>query len=373
VDLFGILKLSVWLDIHRMTGNINEQMAQNIVESNTVFLIGTPRYLERSTVETNVAKECNAIQAKLAQTDNDFHVFPLIYNGSVETSLPGFLRASEDVVPLQTWSSDPAALADALLRPATGLLFKYFVANIRNSVEELTSWYQEFFTSHFDPFLARKEVITKHMLARHCLSDLQSYDVFQRLDGYIDPTGLVSEEQPVETRFDLKARLPEFLEDQKTKTFVVQGRAGSGKSLFGLYIFRYYLEEWMDNEEEETDEGHNNDNLVKPKWLPVYMQLRNLKGVSDLEKCVETHLQENCELNDDDLSLMKNEKNNVRLVVICDGLDEVGAGLYPNLAEQLRDWPLAKLIVTSRPEHFTNTKTARETFYLRDEDGLPIY
>ncbi len=37
---------------------------------------------------------------------------------------------------------------------------------------------------------------------------------------------------------------------------------------------------------------------------------------------------------------------------MCDGYDELGVGLRPNLSRQLEDWPHAKLLITARPEHF---------------------
>eukprot|EP01099_Mayorella_cantabrigiensis_P005199 TRINITY_DN4072_c0_g1_i1.p1 TRINITY_DN4072_c0_g1~~TRINITY_DN4072_c0_g1_i1.p1 ORF type:complete len:656 (-),score=17.14 TRINITY_DN4072_c0_g1_i1:4-1971(-) len=73
------LGIPTWLDIERMTGDIDEQMAGNIKDSTYALVIGTPRYTQRAEQPTNVKKEYLAIVAKEKQ--GDLTVFPLQFLG----------------------------------------------------------------------------------------------------------------------------------------------------------------------------------------------------------------------------------------------------------------------------------------------------
>src|SRR6185437_10989284 len=61
-----------------------------------------------------------------------------------------------------------------------------------------------------------------------------------------------------------------------------------------------------------------------------------------------------------------------RLLFILDGYDELGSGVRPNYSQILKDWPTAKLLITSRPEHFDKDHAPLENLCLYSE-GKPVF
>ncbi|MBS0351375.1 MAG: protein kinase, partial [Proteobacteria bacterium] len=80
--------LTPWLDIQRMTGDLDEQMHSGIQESQYVLLIGTNRYAERTGPDsnTNVRKELDFTLAE-AKKSPDF-LLPLMLEGDYGTTFP---------------------------------------------------------------------------------------------------------------------------------------------------------------------------------------------------------------------------------------------------------------------------------------------
>ena len=62
------LGFPTWLDVERMVGNVDEQMAGNIESSSFAIVICTPRYANRAKAETNVRKEfCKIMQKQFEE------------------------------------------------------------------------------------------------------------------------------------------------------------------------------------------------------------------------------------------------------------------------------------------------------------------
>ena len=80
-----------WLDIERISGDIDEQMAGNISNSKAVLVIGTQRYTDRSQQNTNVKKEFDAIIAK-SKEDPSFLVYPLKFSNTAQNPFPDALK-----------------------------------------------------------------------------------------------------------------------------------------------------------------------------------------------------------------------------------------------------------------------------------------
>ncbi len=80
--------LTPWLDIQRMTGDLDEQMRTGIRDSQYVLLIGTNRYAERTKPDsnTNVRKEFDFTLTE-AKKSSDF-LLPLMLEGDYGTTFP---------------------------------------------------------------------------------------------------------------------------------------------------------------------------------------------------------------------------------------------------------------------------------------------
>jgi len=339
------LGFSAWLDIERMSGDIDEQMAGNIANSQGVLVIETPRYTARSEQNTNVKKEFDAILQKIQQ-DPDFKLFPLRFlPGLIPSALENhshqcdFTGIDEDYV---------ARMAD----PNIGLIPKLLLDNPAKR-----GLYGTLYT-HFQEQL--QLLVAKHLVVNQGQEDIQAYDIDNRLKGYIIPYGLYSEASPLDKRFDLNKYFQAFLDNTNTRTAVVLGQAGSGKSLFALSSFKVFLQTWHQ---------YRNREGSLPTWLPVYIQLRN--HAKHPENCIENSLLQF--LSPQDIQALKQGLgHNQRILFILDGYDELGSGIRPNLSESLRDWPLAKLLITGRPQHFDKDHPPLETLSLLSPDGRVV-
>lgn len=78
----------VYLDITEIKGEISAWMKEGINESDYIILIGTPRYKQRASQETNVKFEYERITEKLASSSNRALLLPLLYSGDFNTSFP---------------------------------------------------------------------------------------------------------------------------------------------------------------------------------------------------------------------------------------------------------------------------------------------
>ena len=80
--------LKPWLDIEKMTGNIDGQMRSGIKASQYVLLMGTNRYAQRTTADskTNVRKELD-FTLEESKKSVDF-LLPLMLEGDYGTTFP---------------------------------------------------------------------------------------------------------------------------------------------------------------------------------------------------------------------------------------------------------------------------------------------
>jgi len=339
------LGFSAWLDIERLSGDIDEQMAGNIANSQGVLVIATPRYAERSEQNTNVKKEFDAILQK-SQKDPDFKVFSLRF-------LPGLIRSALENYPRQCdFTNIDEDYVFRMTDPNIGLIPQMLLDSPTKKVlyENLYANFQE----------QLQLLAAKHLVVNQGQEDIQAHDMDNRLEGYIEPYGLYSEVSSLNKRFDLSKNFQAFLDNPNIRTAVVLGQAGSGKSLFALSSFKTFLQEWHQ---------YRGGNGILPTWLPIYVQLRN--HAKDPENCIENALLQF--LSPQDIQALKQGLNhNQRMLFILDGYDELGSGIRPNLSESLRDWPLAKLLVTGRPEHFDKDHQPLETLSLFSSEGRII-
>jgi WD40 repeat protein len=339
------LGFPTWLDIERMSGDINEQMAGNIANSQAVVVIQTPRYTERSTQNTNVKKEFDAIIQK-SQNNLSFRVFPLRFlPGPVPLALDNhpnqcdFTGIDEDYVVRMThpdFGLIPRLLLDY---PDKKALYQTLYAELQEQLQLLAA---------------------KHLIVNQAQDDVQAFDIDNRLKGYIEPYGLVFETSSLESRFDLNQHFRSFLDKPETRISIVLGRAGLGKSLFALSTFKTLLQQWHD---------YRNSKEALPQWLPVYIQLRN--HAKDPERSIENTLLQF--LSPKDIEALKQGLNHhIRILFILDGYDELGSGNRPNLSQSLLEWPFAKLLITGRPEHFDKDHRSLETLSLYSPQGQLI-
>jgi hypothetical protein len=336
--------LPTWLDIEQMTGNIDAQMADNIANSQIAIVIGTPRYTERTKQDTNVKKEYEAILARAkkdANTDK-FTLIPIQFlaNAPQNTALPTGLLNYPNMIDFQG-IDDGVDYLNHLADPQIGIIPKLLV---KTSEQQ-----QRYLNAHSKLQTELQRLVGKHLVVNQGIADKLSYDMEARLKGQLTPYGLVQETSPLSERFDLKARFETFLKDEKAKTFVLLGRAGSGKSLFGLSTFVQALNNWQD-------------------YLPLYISLKDYAQYPDT--CIERALQQQFNLGPQDIEALKQGlSHQQRLLFILDGYDELGSGVRPNYTQRLAEWPTAKLLITSRPEHFDDDNKPSSCLELIGVDG----
>jgi len=342
------LGFSAWLDIERMSGDIDEQMAGNIANSQAVLVIQTPRYTERSQQSTNVKKEFDAIVEK-AQNRPDFKVFPLRF---LQGTIPSVLENHRNQCDFTGIDED---YLERMTHPDFGLISKLLLDS-----PEKKALYQVAYSAFQEQL---QLLVAKHLVVNQGQDDVQAYDIDNRLKGYIEPYGLSSESSPLDARFDLSKHFQSFLNSSDSKTSIILGRAGSGKSLFALTTFKNILQSW---------DKYRNVSTSLPNWLPIYIQLR--KHTKDPERCIENTLRQQFSLTSHDIVALKQGLgHNQHILFILDGYDELGSGVYPNLSQSMRDWPLAKLLITGRPEHFNKDHQPLETLSLTSPEGSVIF
>jgi len=331
-DNLRAVGLRPWLDVEQMSGDIDAQMAQNIQNSDVVLVIGTPLYLKRCQQDTNVRKEYEEILVQ--QKSRELPVFPLHFLGNLSDALPEVLQQSPHLVDLRRIDDEHTYL-EIMTHPERGLI--PLLLGINKS------------TLYREPYQAFQDALTllvpKHLLFTQNEALSENLDINARLAGYIDSFALINEQAPITSRFPLKGHVEAFLAKEQSKTLVVLARAGSGKSLFALELFKGYLSAWQQYRENKA---------TRPQWVPLYLSLKQY--AQNPENAIERALKEDYQLREEEIEALKQGFGCAQgVLVIADGYDELGSGAYPNLSEQLRDWPYARLILTSRPEHFDSS------------------
>lgn len=182
---------SAWLDIEQMSGNIDRQMAGNIVNSQAALIIATPRYAERCVQDTNVKKEFDAIIGK-TQRDHQFKAIVLKFS---VVDWP-WLGTHPDVC---DFTAKETAYVECMAHPDEGLIVK-----LLNAEQE---HYKSAYT-HFQETLPLH--VTQQLIVNQGLSDVKTYDMENRLKDYIEAYALRSESSLLADRFLLSSYFSKF-------------------------------------------------------------------------------------------------------------------------------------------------------------------
>jgi len=176
-----------------------------------------------------------------------------------------------------------------------------------------------------------------------------AYDIDARLKAYVIPFAVKSETSNV--RYNLQETFTCFLlpteVDQRCRTFVVLGRAGSGKTLFTLWAFlEYVLTPWH-----EYRHGEVHKPKPKPHWLPIYIPLNNYPyAEAKLQTYVENALLQDYRVDKADLIHLKaglGEQHQQHILFNLDGYDELGKGNNPNFSKVLLQADFTTIMHTS--------------------------
>ncbi len=334
------LGIPAWLDIERMTGNIDEQMAGNIQGSRYVLVIGTPRYTQRAGQPTNVQKEYQAILAR--QSQGTLTVFPLKF-------------ADENPFPIE------------LMEHPNGLDFRQiddeavYIQQLTALIPQLVTIDAIQYQEHLNSLNKALQLLpASHLITDKNQDEIQSYDIDNRLKAYVKPHALFKAEDPLDTRFDLPKHFNEHLAKNNTKAYIILGRSGSGKSLFTLYTFKQLLQQWHQWRTAEIEK-------TRPEWLPIYIPLKSY-AQDKADQAITLTLQQAYQLDAHDIENLRQGLGvGQKVLFILDGYDELGKGNRPNYTEQLKDWPHAKLLISGRPEHFDSDAQHKEAFALNQD------
>ncbi len=364
------LGFPTWLDIERMTGDIDAQMALNIKESRYALLICTPLYTERSEKETNVKKEYSAIEHanvmdafKNRNRADPLTIFSLQFADDGPTQANGPIYKAFPVVLPKTNRHDFRGIDDTLeyiRRMSEGLIPDLLRSLAPNNLD-FEAEYQAYHQA-FQEQLAL--VPAKHLLLERSEADFEALDIEERLTLYIPGRGLLRPTETPDMSFDLNARFEAFIQNPKSKTCVVLGQGGSGKSLFALSTFKAYLQEWKDYRATFSQQSQNEQKAL-PDYLPIYIPLKNYAGAKASE-AIFLALQD-YGLEVEDIAALKAGLNhNQKVLFILDGYDELATEVHPNFSQSLADWPHAKLLITGRPEHFKQESEYTDAFALQN-------
>ncbi len=371
------LGFPTWLDIERMTGDIDAQMTLNIEESRYALIIGTPLYTERSEKETNVKKEYSAIEhANVMDAFNNRNravpltIFSLQFADDGPTQDNGPIYKAFPAVLPKTNRHDFRGIDDTLeyIRCMSEGLIPDLLRSLAPNNPDLEAEYQAYLQV-FQEQLAL--VPAKHLLLERGEADFEALDMEERLTLYIPGKGLLRQTETPDTSFDLTARFEAFIQNPKSKTCVVLGQGGSGKSLFALSTFKAYLQEWKDYRTTFSQQGQNEQKAL-PDYLPIYIPLKNYAGAKAFE-AIFLALQDYGLETEDIAALKAGLNHNQKVLFILDGYDELGTGVRPNFSQILSDWLHAKLLITGRPEHFKQESEYSEAFALYNAAGAPVF
>jgi len=248
-DLYTLGFLA-WLDLERMIGNIDQQMEGTILNSKYVLVIGTPLYTKRAADDkTNVHKEFLAIMMNKEECNDQFCIFPIKFLKESDEfkSFPEPLSKHMDY---QNNLLDFCGIDDGeeyinqLTSLETGFIPRLLDLNNPDNKDKLQEYIK-----HYDILQKQLSLLpASHLLVDKGQDDVQAYDIDGRLEVYIEPSGVKanpSNTPETQLQFNLEDSLRKFLKDEKLKTYVALGDAGSGKTLFTLWTFKkYVLQPW---------------------------------------------------------------------------------------------------------------------------------
>ena len=182
---------------------------------------------------------------------------------------------------------------------------------------------------------------------------IQAYDIDNRLKAYIECYALKSEHQTnnPENRFNLNKKVESFLIGN-TKTFVILGKAGSGKSLFVLFFFQKLLKCWHLYKLEKKH---------YPEWLPIYLPLKNYAQARAVDAIRLSLIEYGLEKKDIE-ELKQGLGRSQKVLFILDGYDELGKNINHNFSKDLENWPYAKVLISGRIDHFENERQHFDAF-----------
>lgn len=186
---------------------------------------------------------------------------------------------------------------------------------------------------------------------------------------YIPLKGGLQPDTPPALYFDVAGRVHSFLSlESTTQLLLIQGNAGSGKSLFSRFLEK---DMW-------TSTLHEN-------MFPLFIDLP--KVIDPYHNLVEDSLHD-LGFSQDDIPFLQ---ATFRFVFILDGLDELSLDNIPTLGlvgtNQLLQWPNSKIIITCRPQylsslekqvgstykqHVTQGQTKMEEFHLMAFDDTQV-
>lgn len=319
-----------WLDIERMTGDINAQMAQNIRNSHYALIIGTPRYTQRATVlqnngqPTNVKREYDDIL--LGHQEQRLEVLALSFlpTGPFDDEKSEHYSTFPDTLPADIphfnlfEMDDFENYIERLTDEREGLLPRLLHLSERTPDEQQT--YQTARAALMD---ALALLPAQHLIIAQAEQDQRIYEVPQRRSLYIEARGKAeykneSVEFGLTAQFDLflsaiasptlREETPEvedtvrdeekhedggavaeskdnprdagenkaepkekMIPPSQATTFVALGEGGSGKSLFSQIQYARLLEQWQ---------AHKKDPATHPRpaWIAVYIPLKQYVG-----------------------------------------------------------------------------------------------
>ena len=389
--------VDTWLDLEKMTGDIDAQMAQNIDQSDFALMIGTPLYSQRATEPdsrsgkiTNVQKEYEAIIDR--SNSGKLRILPLQYTpeGSIksgQSAYPSFPASLPTDTQPWNWQQAPddfAVYIEQLTHPNTGLLAG--ILALPENPEQASTYQAAYKQLQADlALLPAADLITQI-----ATQDQPIYEIPQRRALYVEASARKQEKGKAKDNFGLTQAFDEFLHnpDHPAHTFVALGAGGSGKSLFSQIQYARLLEQWqayqkpgargkdemqgkserktgVDNQVNEdfertfnaADHFSSRSRQERPQWIPLYVQLKHYPGQA-ARTCVEAALKSHYKLDDADIAHLKAGSGvNLGILIILDGYDELG-GDQPNLylANNLSSFTHVKVLITSRVEYILRAK-----------------
>lgn len=377
--LLDILRLSVGVDI-------NLFMKEGIETSDSIFWILTPRLKERINFSGNPLNpatiECLHIQDKVKNKPKSlqplwfvgdnvedtyptggtlslknlrdfrdekeyFRRLPLLAAQVLDIAhFPAFREHYKNFY-LQTKTLEDSISPAAVWRrlEAAEDELKQNKTKLKDRLQELTATIPEKYREHL---IGAQEVQLKalHALLLRFKDDMMSPTTShaQALAFYIPLKGGPQIDTPSSLCFDSALRVHSFLQSEN-RVLLIQGGAGSGKSLFGHYIEQELWSKW------------NTDADIIPLFVP-------LSQTSDpYHDVIQTTLR-NYQFSDEHITLLKDK----RFVFILDGLDELPVDQLPLegilVSNQILEWPNAKIIFSCRSQYLPTVEKQFGTTYI---------
>lgn len=378
--MLDILRLSVGVDIDQF-------MKEGIETSDSIFWILTPRLKERINFSNSphnpATVECLRIQEKVKTKVKSLQ--PLWFLGEkVEDSYPTGgdlnLKNLKDFRDEKEYFRRLPLLAAHVLDIAHFPSFRehyknYFLqtkaleeninpasvwrrleeaedelkqtkVKLKERLQELTATIPEHYKEYL---LGAKEIQQKalhsilHRFKDTVISPTTSHA--QALHFYIPLKGGTQIETPSSLCFDSATRVHAFLDQSDSKVLLIQGGAGSGKSLFGRYMERDLWVKW----------GTDSDTI------PLFISLSQTSDPYNnvIQKNLQSH-----HFSEEVINLLKDRK----FVFILDGLDELQVENLPSQGilvsnKLFSEWPNSKIIITCRSQYLPGVEQYFNTTY----------